>query len=498
MLRDIVAQALTGFDWFVLAYFVALNSLYAGLVGIAAVDFARHLRRVPIAGHDDTFANPLTPGISILIPAHNEEAAIVESVRSMLGQRYPLLEVIVAEDGSTDATFERLEEAFDLVEVPTTLEGAVPYRGEPYATYVARTGEPLTVLRKRSIGRRADAVNVALDAARHPLVCMVDADAVLDETALLRVVKPFVDDPGRVVATGGVVRAANGCTIERGYLTEARMPRSWVARIQVVEYLRAFLLGRTGWSRLGGLLIISGAFGLFRRDLVVEVGGLDVDSLGEDAELVARLHRHLRERRQPYKVVFVTEPVCWTEVPETFEVLGRQRKRWTCGLAETLWKHRRMMGNPRYGRIGTVVLPYFLVFELLGPVIELAGVVAVLLGLGFGLVNTSFALLFAAAALGYGTLLSVISLAVEEFSYHRYRRRRDLLAAFAASVVENVGFRQLHAWWRLKGLWQALRREHGEWGVMDRQGFTPAARALAVPPAGRGRPHVAADERAAA
>jgi cellulose synthase/poly-beta-1,6-N-acetylglucosamine synthase-like glycosyltransferase len=484
-MRDIAIDALAAFDWFVLFYFVALNSIYAALIGIAAVDFRRHLRRMPVAGHDDTFANPLTPGVSILIPAHNEESAIVESVRSMLSQRYPVLEVVVAEDGSTDRTFDVLAEAFDLVEVPTSLDGAVPYRGGVHATYVAKGGEPLTVLRKASIGRRADAVNAALDAARHPLVCMVDADAVLDETALLRVAKPFIDDPEHVVATGGVIRAANGCTIERGQIVDARMPRRWLPRIQVIEYLRAFLLGRTGWSRLGGLLIISAAFGLFRRDLVVEVGGLDVDSLGEDAELVARLHGHLREERRPYRVVFVTEPVCWTEVPETRSVLQRQRKRWSCGLAETLWKHRRMMGNPRYGRIGTVVLPYFLLFELLGPVVELVGVAAVVLGLSLGAVDLDFALLFAAAALGYGTLLSVVALAVEEFSYRRYRRISDLGAALGASVLENIGFRQLHAWWRLQGLWQALRRDGGEWGQMERRGFGPAAGAAAnQPPAG--------------
>jgi cellulose synthase/poly-beta-1,6-N-acetylglucosamine synthase-like glycosyltransferase len=233
-----------------------------------------------------------------------------------------------------------------------------------------------------------------------------------------------------------------------------------------VEYLRSFLLGRTGWSKLDALLVISGAFGVFRRDLVVEIGGLDGDSLGEDAELVTRLHRRLRERHQDDRIVFMSEPICWTEVPSTLAVLARQRRRWSQGLAEVLWEHRRMVGDPRYGRIGLVVLPYFLVFELLGPVVEVAGVLAVLVGLPLGFVDPSFAWLFLAVSVGYGLLLSMAAVAIEACSYRRYARWRDLGALVAASVLENVGFRQLHAWWRLQGLWRAVRGTSQAWGVM--------------------------------
>jgi cellulose synthase/poly-beta-1,6-N-acetylglucosamine synthase-like glycosyltransferase len=303
---------------------------------------------------------------------------------------------------------------------------------------------------------------------------MVDADSVLDPQALLSVAKPFTDDPLHVVATGGVVRVANGCSVLAGRIVDVRMPRGWLARIQVVEYLRAFLLGRTGWSRIGGLLIISGAFGLFRRDAVVEVGGLDHDCIGEDAELVVRLHRHLRGQRRRYRIVFVAEPVSWSEAPATLAVLGRQRRRWHRGLAEILAKHRAMVANPRYGRVGLLAIPYYLVFELLAPLVELAGLVLVPAGVAVGAVDLPFALRFLLVAYGYALLINLIALAVEEYAFHRYTRWRDLWSAVAASVLENLGYRQLTAFWRLAGAWSAVRGKRAQWGEMRREGFHAA------------------------
>ncbi|MDX6442388.1 MAG: hypothetical protein QOE43_2117 [Gaiellaceae bacterium] len=468
---NLFRDGLVSFDWFVLVYFVVLNSGYLLLVGIASLEVARTMRRLTVAGYDDIFANPFAPGVSILVPAYNEEAGIVESVHSLLGLRYPEFEVIVIDDGSTDETFARLQVEFDLVPTERVVPELVPTLGRIMSTYVAREGEPLIVVRKENTGRRSDPLNVGINAASKHLICMVDADSILDADALLRVAKPFVDDPEHVIGTGGVVRAANGVIVERGRVVEARMPNGWLARIQVMEYLRSFLLGRTGWSRLGGLLIISGAFGLFRRDTVIEVGGLDLNCIGEDAELVARLHHHLRVARRSYRIVFVAEPVCWTEVPSTVTDLCRQRRRWSLGLAQVLRTHRKMIGNPHYGRIGLVVLPYYLIFELLSPIIEVVGVFVVALSFSFGVLNVHFALLFALVAFGWGILLSVASLALEEFSYHRYRRWRDLAIAIAAAILENIGYRQLHAVWRLRGLADSLSGKEGAWGTMTRTGF---------------------------
>ena len=470
-MEEIVRGILVAFDYFVLGYFLVLNTLYLFLTALAAVAVARTWRSTGIEGTDDIFANPLTPAVSVVVPAFNEESSVVDSARSILGLRYPELEVIVVDDGSTDATFERLRVAFDLVKAQRVVPGRVPSLGRVLGVYRSRANTSLVVVRKENTGRRSDPLNVGIDVARCPLVCMVDADSVLDEDALLRVVKPFVEDPVRVVAVGGVVRAANGSRIEGGRVVAPRMPDSWVARIQVLEYLRSFLFGRTAWAKLGGLLIISGAFGIFRRDLLVSVGGLDLDTVGEDAELVTRLHRTLRRAGEEYRIAFVAEPVCWSEVPSTLRMLGRQRRRWGRGLAEVLWKHRRMVGNPRFGFIGSVVLPYYVVFELLGAIVELFGVLAVTLGLVLGLVNLPFALLFVAVAFGYAIFLSVAALALEEFSFHRYPGWHDLVVALGAAVLENVGYRQLHAWWRLRGLAAAVVGKPAEWQSLTRHGF---------------------------
>jgi cellulose synthase/poly-beta-1,6-N-acetylglucosamine synthase-like glycosyltransferase len=468
---EAVRQLLFVTDWAIFAYFVALNSSYLVLIGLAGMEFARHLRRQPFAGGDDMFRSPLTLPVSLIVPAYNEGAGIVAAVQAMTALRYPRYEIVVVDDGSTDDTFERLRGQFDLVEVPRVVPGEVPYRSQVLSVHVARDHpETLTVVRKTN-GGKSDALNVGINLSRHPLVCMVDADSVLDPDALLAVAKPFGDDPLRVAACGGVVRIANGCTVVGGRVVDVRMPRRWLLRIQVVEYLRAFLMGRTGWSRLGGLVVISGAFGIFRRDLVVRVGGMAYDTIGEDAELVVRLHHHLRERGEDYRVIFVAEPVSWSEAPASLRVLGRQRRRWHRGIAEILRKHRGMIVNPRYGRIGLIALPYYVVFELFAPFIELAALVLVPLGLWADAVDLEFAWRFALVAYGYGLLVSLVALVIEEVSFHRYPRWSDLWRGVLAAVLENFGYRQVLAVWQVAGAASAWRGRQAVWGSMQRQGF---------------------------
>ncbi|MFI7545299.1 glycosyltransferase family 2 protein [Actinoplanes sp. NPDC049599] len=475
MTAELVREVLRYTDVGIFAYFVALNSSYLVLVVMAGLEFARHLRRAPFAGADDMFRSPLTLPVSVIVPAYNEGAGIVAAVTAMTSLRYPRYEVVVVDDGSSDATFELLRAEFDLVEVPRVVPAEVPYHSQVLSVHVARANpETLTVVRKTN-GGKADALNVGINLARHPLICMVDADSVLDPDALLSVAKPFGDDPLRVAACGGVVRIANGCKVVGGRVVDVRMPRQWLVRIQVVEYLRAFLMGRTGWSRLGGLVVISGAFGVFRRDLVVEIGGMATDTIGEDAELVVRLHHHLRRRRQDYRVIFVAEPVSWSEAPSRLRVLGRQRRRWHRGIAEILRKHRGMIANPRYGRIGLIALPYYVVFELLAPFIELSALVLLPLGLWAGAVDVAFVWRFVLVAYGYGLLISLISLFIEEVSFHRYPRWSDLLRGVAAAILENFGYRQILAAWQVAGAFGALHGRKAEWGAMHRQGFDEMA-----------------------
>ncbi|WP_277454791.1 glycosyltransferase family 2 protein [Janibacter sp. DB-40] len=460
----------------VLIYFLLINTSYLVLVVAAALEFRRSTRQLPFAGREELLGSGLVPGVSVVTSMYNEEVGIKVATQSMLALHYPRHEVIVVDDGSSDGGFEVLRAAFDLVEVPRRMPTDVAVREVATSVHVPRNGRTrLTVVRKPNSGR-SDSLNVGVNFATQDLVVFVDSDSVLDPDALLAVARPFAEDPVRMVAGGGVIRAVNGCSVRGGRVTEVRMSTSWLARIQVVEYLRAFHLGRCGWSRLKSLILISGAFGVFRRDVLVEVGGLDPGSIGEDFELVMRVHRHMRRTGRDYRVQFITEPICWTEVPETTAVLRKQRRRWHRGLWETLWAYRSMLLNPRYGRVGLIAVPYYWLFELIAPALELFGLVLVVVGWLLGVVDMGYFLLFMAVAYGYAMLVTLAAMTVEELSFHKYPRWRDLVSTAASAVVENLGYRQATAIWRLEGWAQSLAGRKQEWGTMTRTGFDTADR----------------------
>jgi cellulose synthase/poly-beta-1,6-N-acetylglucosamine synthase-like glycosyltransferase len=469
--RGILIAAVIGFNWVVLLYAIAVAGTQVLLVVVAAGHIARTLRRDVGSRMEDVFAHPNTPAVSVLVPAFNEEATIVEAVRSVLALNYPEHEAIVVDDGSTDDTFAVLEQAYDLVESRRVVPERIPIRGQILSVHTPRDGGRLTVIRKQNAGRCADALNVGVNAARTPLVCMVDADSVIEPDALLHVVRPFVEHPDTTVAAGGVIRPSNGVRLHRGSVESVSAPSSLLARMQVVEYLRAFLLGRVGWTWLNGVLIISGAFGIFRREDVIALGGLNADSLGQDAELVAGLHNALRRRSVDYRMVIVPQPVCWTQVPQQRRELARQRRRWSHGLASVLWRQRAAFGRPSFGRFGLVILPYHLLFELLGPVVEVVGVPAVIAAWALGLLNGWFALLAFTISVGFGSLVSLAAVLVDEVTFHRYERSRDLWLLVAAALAESAGLRWLHSWWRLRGLLDAIDPRRRGWGTMSRVKF---------------------------
>jgi cellulose synthase/poly-beta-1,6-N-acetylglucosamine synthase-like glycosyltransferase len=451
-----------------LAYFAALNAIYLVFTIIAWRGLTGHRRQRMYAAVDEAFASPLTPGISVVLPAYNESAGIVDSVRSLLALRYPVHEVVVVNDGSHDATLERLRAAFDLVPIRKALRNELrtaPVRG----VFASRRERGLIVVDKEN-GGKADALNCGLNASRHEYICAVDADAMLEEDALIRVAQPVLDDPELVAATGGIVRIANGCTVDHGRVVDVALPRSSLARLQVVEYFRAFLVGRMGWSRLDALLIVSGAFGLFNRELVEEVGGWSSRAVGEDIELVISLHDYLRRRGERYRIDFVPDPVCWTECPEDLRALSSQRRRWQRGLGESLWRHRRMTANPKYGFLGLVAIPYFIIFEFVGPLMQVLGYPIVLAAFLTGAVSLAFVGAFLALAVLLGVLLSVSALGLEELSFRRYTRAREAGTLLVYAVLENFGYRQLNDFWKLQAFAELLRRK-GEWGEMRRRGL---------------------------
>jgi cellulose synthase/poly-beta-1,6-N-acetylglucosamine synthase-like glycosyltransferase len=466
-MREGLSQVINVFDVGVLLYLIALNSCYLAFTALAFVRLREHVKRWTPREAGGVMRSPATPAISIVVPAFNEELSVVESVRSLLGLNYPDFEVVVVNDGSTDGTLAALQRAFDLIPAPIGHEQ--PLVSKPVlGVYRSLSAGEIVVVDKIN-GKKADANNAGINVARHPLVCVIDADSVLDGDALTRAVLPFIERPD-TVAVGGIVRIANGCVVKGGRVAEARLPASWFARFQIVEYLRAFLAGRVAHSSLDALLIISGGFGLFRRDALMDVGGYCAESIGEDMELVTRLHRHYLRTQQPYRIVFLPDPVCWTEVPESARGLSSQRNRWHRGTLDVLNRHRAVVGRPKYGRVGMLATPYYTVFEAFGPIVEALGYVVTVLGLAFGLVNVEIAKLMFLGAVVYGTLISVGAVLLEELFFRRYQRVGDLGWLLFCGVVENFGYRQLTTWWRLRGWVDFVRNKNG-WGAMPRKGF---------------------------
>ena len=455
-------------DWTFLFFFVGLNTSYFILLALSLAEIFLRARRRIAADLDGSLRSYHTHPVSIIAPAFNERLTIEGSVRALLALRYPEFEVVVVNDGSTDRTVQVMIEAFDMYEVHPIYQAVIPTR--PVVAIYKSHKEPKLTLIDKANGGKADALNCGINAARFPLFCSIDADTLITPDALLRLALPFVDDPARTIATGGTVRVANGCTIRNGQVEAIGMPAKAVPAFQVVEYLRAFLFGRVGWNLLGGTLIISGAFGLFSRDAVLKVHGYRHDTVGEDMELVVRLHRQMREDQVPYRIVFVWDSTCYTEVPESLEQLGRQRDRWHRGLIDSIWRHRTMFFNPRYGVVGMVIFPFFAIFEMLGPIVELLGLVTVSVSYLLGIVDTSFMLLFLTVSLIFGVLLSVATLALEEISFSVYPNWRDLLRMAFFGVIENFGYRQLTLFWRLRGMVNYFRGIQA-WGAMSRRGF---------------------------
>ena len=453
-------------------YYLASNLAYLAMLLIALKTSAAHQRRLRSYRLPWLKENPLAPPITIIAPAHNEEKTIRAAVRSLLELDYPELEVIVVNDGSQDRTLAVLQTEFRLRQmrslyIPQVVSARV--RG----LYRSEVDPRLLVINKDARGSKADATNAGLNAATSPYVCVVDADSVLERDALLRIMVPVMADPKRVVCVGGIVRVLNGCKMQGGQFRRVKLPRKGIEVIQVIEYLRAFLIGREAWAQGNMLMIIAGAFGVFRTDLVRAVGGYRASAIGEDFDLVARMHRHLLDKKADYHIQFVPDPMCWTEVPSDLRSLARQRARWQKGLIDVLWPNRNMLFRPRYGRIGFFALPYLWLFEFFAPVIELGGLVTIALAACFGVLSSQFFLQFLLFGYAFATVISIGSVLQEEITYKRYNDWQDVVRLISYCFFEHFPYRQMHMLWRLQGIWQYLRGDMA-WKPLKRQGLESA------------------------
>jgi cellulose synthase/poly-beta-1,6-N-acetylglucosamine synthase-like glycosyltransferase/HEAT repeat protein len=465
---------LSCFAW----YALASNAIALALLVISWLDAKSQARRRRAKPESFLFREGMLPSVSIVAPAYNEQASIVESVRSLLSLRYPDYEVIVVNDGSTDATLRAVVDAFKLErrDVPIKQELATrPVRG----VYLNPEVPGLIVIDKAN-GGKADSLNAGINAAGKRYFAGIDSDSLLERDALLEIFSRFVDIDEEVVASGGNIFPVNGCLVDRGKLVRVEAPRRWLPRLQAVEYLRAFMNARVGWARLKSLLIISGAFGVFERARVLQTRGymtsgeaLDKDTVGEDMELVVRLSRMMRERREPFAVQYACAANCWTEVPSTFKVLSRQRDRWQRGLLDILIYHRKAAFNPRYGAMGLIAFPYYIIFEALGPWLEAQALLLTPFAFAaFPQGLYALAASLVASAL-LGVALSISSFAVSEAGRKSYGAK-DKFRLLAASIAENAGFRQWASLVRVSGYVNALRGKTG-WGRMTRTGLGAAA-----------------------
>ncbi|HZR81666.1 MAG TPA: glycosyltransferase [Candidatus Binatia bacterium] len=451
----------------VLAYFFVLNATYLAFTVVSFYDLRRYRHRVWRGDLRALLSDSSYLPVSILVPAHNERETVVANVQCLLTATYPEFEVIVINDGSSDDTMDVLKRAFELVEMPPATRVSIATK--PVRALYRSLDHPNLIVIDKENGGKSDALNAGINASTYPLFCSIDADSLLESDALLRVARSFAEDD-RIIASGGIVRVLNGSVVEEGHVVEVRAPGTPMLLCQSLEYVRGFLAGRTALAKINSLLIISGAFGLFRKAPVVAVGGYQTNTVCEDMELVVRLHRETRRRREHGRVVFVPDPVCWTQIPADWRSLLRQRDRWQRGLIESLWMHRGMMLNPRYGAVGLIGFPFYVLFEALGPVIETAGYVLLPILYLTGNLNGPFAALFLLLAVLFGMVLSVTALILDDLLFRRYGRTRDLVKMIGASLLEYLGFRQLLSARRVLAFVGVLRRK-GHWGRIARQAF---------------------------
>jgi cellulose synthase/poly-beta-1,6-N-acetylglucosamine synthase-like glycosyltransferase len=450
-------------------YFFLCNLFYLTALIIAFWTSAAHQHWLQSLRLNWTQDSPLTPPVTVVTPAHNEEKSIRVAVRSLLELNYPALELIVVNDGSADRTLQELMDEFRLRPVRMVYVSqmkSAPTRG----FYRSEVDARLLVVDKQAGGSKADAVNAGLNAATSPYVCIVDSDSLLERDALLRIMVPILADPKRVVGAGGIIRVLNGSEIEGGKLRRVRLPQKGIEIIQVIEYLRAFLIGREAWARANMLMVISGAFGVFRTDLVRAVGGYRANAIGEDFDLVTRLHRYLLEHKESYFIQFVPDPVCWTEVPSDLRSLSRQRARWQKGLLGVLLPNKDMLFRWRYGRIGSIALPYLWLFELVAPVIEIGGIATMILAAALKVLSYSLFVKFMLFGYAFATVISIGSVLQEEVTYKRYSDWQDVARLISFCFFEHFPYRQMHMLWRLQGIWGYIRGDMS-WGPLKRQGL---------------------------
>lgn len=462
--REVLRHTILFYSGFIFLYSILVFLAYGLLTGAAL----RRLRQfIGLIRTDMTQFSYYTKPVSILVPAYNEEQVIVASVHSLLKLDYPEYEIIVINDGSKDRTLQELQEAFALEEVKVDYDEQL-LTAEVRTVYRSPSYPNLTVVDKAN-GGKSDALNTGINFSRYPLFCAVDADCVVEPDALFRLINPYLKYDN-VIAVGGMVRIANGSEIRDGRVVNQKIPTKWIERFQTVEYLRAFIISRVGFQKLNAVMLISGAFGLFDKTVVIAAGGYR-KTIGEDMELVLRMQEFMLDQGKPYKIDFTSDAICWTQAPNRYKDLAGQRRRWHCGLIDSLWKHKRMLFNPKFGRIGYFSMPFYFGIELLGPLFESIGYLFFIIGLLTGTLSWVAAYLLAIAYLG-GLLFSLTAILYDQVAYHRYHRLSDVGILLLSAVIEATYYRSITVYWRTKAFFTYSTGKNS-WGSIQRAAFSP-------------------------
>lgn len=450
------------------------------ILGIfSAIALRKYLRKNSYVNYNSLVLSPLSPKISIIAPAFNESRTIIDNIRTLLSLYYNNFEVILVNDGSTDDTFEKIRTTYDLERVNYFFDYRIPcerIRGVYKSKNPSYTR--LTVIDKNN-GGKADSLNAGINICKSAYFVSIDADSIIETDSILKLIKPFLEEKEkRVIGTGGVIRIVNSCEIERGHIRNINIPKKFLPRLQVLEYTRAFLLGRMAWSQLDGLMLISGAMGMFDRETVIKAGGYSIKTVGEDMELVLRMRRYMAEQDKKYEVTYIPDPLCWTEVPSDLKSMRKQRTRWTRGLVESLKTHRKMFFNTKYKRLGLLGYPYWFFFEWLSPLVAFAGFVYTLILIIADSLNWPFYLLLFTFVYSFAVLLSTWAVLFEEITFHKYRRKRDVLKLLSTALLEPF-FYPVHTYFAVRGNIEAMRGKKG-WGKAERTGFEKKKKVVRV------------------
>jgi cellulose synthase/poly-beta-1,6-N-acetylglucosamine synthase-like glycosyltransferase len=453
---------------FILTIVIFVSYVILGI--FSAIALRNYLRKNSYINYNSLVLSPLSPKISIIAPAYNESKTIIDNIRTLLSLYYNNFEIILVNDGSRDDTFTKVKDAYELVRVNYYFDYRIPCER---IKGVYKSKNPsynrLTVIDKNN-GGKADSLNAGINICRSDLVVAIDADSIIEPDSILKLVKPFLEEKDRkVIGTGGVIRIVNSCEVERGHIREIHLPDKLLPRLQVLEYTRAFLLGRMAWSQLDGLMLISGAMGMFDRETIINAGGYSVKTVGEDMELVLRMRRYKADRKEKYEVTYIPDPLCWTEVPSDLKSLRKQRTRWTRGLIESLWAHRKIFMNSKYGKLGTMGYPYWMLLEWLSPLIAFIGMAYTVYLTVTSALNFPFFLLLFAFVYTFAISLSVWAVLFEEITFHKYRKKRDVFRLIATSLIEPF-FYPIHTYYAVRGNIEVLRGKKG-WGKPERKGF---------------------------